>query len=117
MLPKCYDKPKQSVSQKSSVCLLDLGFRVCHSAIRLLTEPYCNTEGRLEDIYRVEGFSAEERNRKYEAVQLQVLLKKKRGTFLSRRRRKLLIKLTTRKVNTKSPKPSPTRTWVYISFS
>jgi len=66
------------VSQKSSACLLDLGFRVCHSAIRLLTEPYFNAEGRPEDVHTVEGFSAEERNRKYEAVQLQVLFKKKK---------------------------------------
>ena len=64
MLPECYDKPKQRVSQRSSVCRLDLGFRVCHSAIRLLTEPYYNAEGRPEDIHKTEGFSAEERNRK-----------------------------------------------------
>jgi len=53
VLPECYDKPKQRVSQKSSVCLLDLGFRVCHSAIRLLTEPYYNAEGRPEDVHTV----------------------------------------------------------------
>ena len=82
MLPKCCDKPKQRVSQRSSVCSLYLGFRACHSAIRLLTERYYNAERRPEDVHKTEGFSAEEINRKYEAVQLQVLLKKKNISFL-----------------------------------
>jgi len=92
VLPKCYDIPKHRVSQRSSVYRLDLGFRVCHSAIRLLTEPCYSAEGRPEDVHTVEGFSAEERNRKYEAVQLQVLFKKKEEHSIPTRRRKLLIR-------------------------
>jgi hypothetical protein len=70
---KCCEKQKQKLSERSSVCRLDLGFRVCHSAVRLLTKPYYNGEGRPEDGHKTKGVSAEERNRKYEAVRLQVL--------------------------------------------
>jgi len=104
VLLKCYDKPKQTVSKRSSVCRLDLGFRVCHSAIRLLTEPYPSAEGRPENIRTTEGISAEERNRKYEAVQLQVFFFLKNGTFHSYKKTESAYTLTTRKVNTKSPK-------------
>jgi hypothetical protein len=63
---------KTKVSERSSVCRLHLGFRVCHSAVRLLTKPYYNAEGRPKDVHKTEGVCAEEKTRKYEAVRLQV---------------------------------------------
>ena len=69
---KMLRQTKTKVSERSSVCRLHLGFRVCHSAVRLLTKPYYNAEGRPKDVHKTEGVSAEEKTRKYEAVRLQV---------------------------------------------